>query len=198
MQERDPYFFPFVVVKQNELIPGNQYYMNFSDKYIKMYTENKSRLPVTRLKGIFVRIHDEIYPGPKKFTKRFAVFKNVFIISASPNPVCRFMFVRQPDGSLGSDSRDDSCNSYSNKLQNRIVNTDREVYLDETFWKFGMSSEGDFLRNQVVRTPILPEELQNEIRSHTTQKNKLGGRKSRRRKTRRSKRSKKSKSKRRR
>ena len=191
---RDPYFFPFEIVNKNELIPGNNYYMKLNDSIIRKFIDRHHNVPVSDLKGTFVRLHNEpSIIGPREY----AVFKNVFIMNKSYKlGLCRFMLVRYPEGFLASAG---GCDTYSDQFQNRIVNTEREVYLDVGYWRFGIPTEQKLLAERAIKSLNLPQTMTGEISQFQGTMKPLGGRKSRKNiKSRKNRRSKKSKTKRRR
>lgn len=192
--QRDPYFFPFEIVDKNSLIPGDNYYMKLNDNILKKFVDGRQNLPVSNLKGTFVRLHKE--PNRIVAPREYAVFKNVFIMNKIyKQGLCRFMLVRHPEGFLASAG---GCDTYSDQSQNRIVNTEREVFLDVNYWKFGKPTEQKLLANKAIQSLNLPETLSGEISQFRGTQKPLGGRKSRRHKSRRLKRSNKSRTRRRR
>ena len=76
--QRDPYFFPFEIVDKNSLIPGDNYYIKLNDNIIRKSVDRRQNIPVSNLKGTFVRLHKE--PNRIVAPREYAVFKNVFII----------------------------------------------------------------------------------------------------------------------
>ena len=174
---RDPYFFPFEIVNKNELIPGDNYYMKLNDSIIRRFVDRRQNVPVSDLKGTFVRLHSEpSVVGPREY----AVFKNVFIMNKSYKlGLCRFMLVRYPEGFLASAG---GCDTYSDQFQNRIVNTEREVFLDVGHWRFGKPTEQKLLSERALQkiNPKLPDALNNEVLQFQGKMKAIGGKKSRR------------------
>jgi hypothetical protein len=192
--QRDPYFFPFEIVDKNSLIPGDNYYIKLNDNIIRKSVDRRQNIPVSNLKGTFVRLHKE--PNRIVEPREYAVFKNVFIMNKIyKQGLCRFMLVRYPEGFLAAA---DGCDTFSDQSQNRIVNAEREVFLDVNYWKFGKPTEQKLLANKAMQSLNLPETLKGEVSQFRGTQKPLGGRKSRRNKYRRSKKSNKSKTKRRR
>ena len=193
--QRDPYFFPFEIVDKNSLIPGDNYYIKLNDYIIKKSVDGRQNIPVSNLKGTFVRLHKE--PNRIVAPREYAVFKNVFIMNKIyKQGLCRFMLVRHPEGFLAAA---DGCDTFSDQSQNRIVNTEREVFLDVNYWKFGKPTEQKILAEKAIKSLNLPETLTGEVSQFQGTMKPLGGRKSRKNiKSRKNRRSKKSKTKRRR
>lgn len=118
--EKDQYYFPFKIINKDNLIPGESYYIKLDNRIIKNFLDKRRNLPVSHLKGEFVRLHIE-----NDITNQiqFAVFKNVKILNQKYKlGLCNMMLVRYPEGILASDG----CNTYSDI--NRTINEDREVF----------------------------------------------------------------------
>ena len=177
---RDPYFFPFEIVDKNSLIPGDNYYIKLNDYIIKKSVDRSHNIPVSNLKGTFVRLHKE--PNRIVAPREYAVFKNVLIMNRIyKQGLCRFMLVRYPEGFLAAA---DGCDTFSDQTQNRIVNTEREVFLDVNYWKFGIPTEQKLLAERALKkiNTIIPSELSNEVSQFQGTMKPTGGRKSRRNK----------------
>jgi hypothetical protein len=156
---RDPYFFPFHIINNNDLISGDNYYMKLNNNIIRKFIEKKRNVPVSELKGTFLRLHTE--PSIDGTTE-YAVFKNVYIMNKMyKQGLCNMMLVRYQDGSLAVDD----CDSYSDHFKNRSVNEDREVFLAVNVWKFGLPSEENIITKKVLEklTPKTNETLTREI-----------------------------------
>jgi hypothetical protein len=93
--------------------------------------------------------------------------------------LCRFMLVRYPEGFLAAA---DGCDTFSDQSQNRIVNAEREVFLDVNYWKFGKPTEQKLLANKAMQSLNLPETLKGEVSQFRGTQKPLGGRKSRKNK----------------
>ena len=173
--QRDPYFFPFEIVDKNSLIPGDNYYIKLNDYIIKKSVDGRQNIPVSNLKGTFVRLHKE--PNRIVAPIEYAVFKNVFIMNKIyKQGLCRFMLVRHPEGFLAAA---DGCDTFSDQSQNRIVNTEREVFLDVNYWKFGKPTEQKLLAERAMNSLNLPQTMTGEISQFRGIQKPLGGRKSR-------------------
>jgi hypothetical protein len=173
--QRDPYFFPFEIVDKNSLIPGDNYYIKLNDYIIKKSVDGRQNIPVSNLKGTFVRLHKE--PNRVVAPREYAVFKNVFIMNKIyKQGLCRFMLVRYPEGFLAAA---DGCDTFSDQSQNRIVNTEREVFLDVNYWKFGKPTEEKLLAERAMNSLNLPQTMTGEISQFRGIQKPLGGRKSR-------------------
>jgi hypothetical protein len=176
--QKDPYFFPFEIVDKNSLIPSDNYYMKLNDNILKKFVDGRQNIPVSNLKGTFVRLHKE--PNRIVAPREYAVFKNVFIMNKIyKQGLCRFMLVRYPEGFLAAAG---GCDTFSDQSQNRIVNADREVFLDVNYWKFGKPTEQKLLANKAMQSLNLPESMTGEISQFRGTQKPLGGRKSRRNK----------------
>lgn len=147
---RDPYFFPFEIITKDNLVPGENYYMKLNDNTIKRFIDQRRNVPLSDVKGTFVRLHKEDIGSIKR---EYAVFKNVSIMNKSYKPgLCTTILVRYPEGFLAADG----CDSYSDEFKNRSVNTDREVFLDVGQWRFGIPSERKLVSNKALQkgTPL--------------------------------------------
>jgi hypothetical protein len=190
---KDPYFFPFDIVNNNELIIGDNYYMKLNNNIIKRFVDKKRSVPVSDLKGIFVRSHIE---DDGENTIEYAVFKNVYIMNKTYKPgLCNFMLVRYPNGTLANDD----CDNFSDIFRNRLVNEDREVYLAVNVWKFGIPTQEKIMIQKTLEKiePNINEYLTKEVSKFRGIQSLKGGRKIKRKKTRRSRRLRKHKTKRR-
>jgi hypothetical protein len=157
---RDPHFFPFNIINKNDLITGDNYYMKLNNNIIRKFIEKKRNVPVSDLKGTFVRLHTE--PGVDGATE-YAVFKNVYIVNKIyKQGLCNMMLVRYPNGMLAIDD----CDSFSDYLKNRAVNEDREVFLAVNVWKFGLPNEETIMSKKVLEklTPTINETLIGEVK----------------------------------
>ena len=178
---KNPYFFPFEIVNNNELITGDNYYMKVNDNIIKKFVDKKRNVPVSDLKGIFVRLHTEKY-GVN--TTEYAVFKNVYIMNKIYKPgLCNFMLIRYPDGILANDD----CDNFSDSFKNRLVNEDREVYLAVNVWKFGIPTQEKIMIQRTLEQiePNINEILTKEVSKFRGIQTLKGGRKIKKNKTRR-------------
>lgn len=176
MTTRDPYYFPFDIIHKDQLVPGETYYMKLNDRVIKKFVERRHNVPVSDLKGIFVRLYKE---NNATSSKEYAVFKNVFIMNKAYKPgLCTMMLVKYPDGMIANAG--EGCDSYSDKSKNRIVNAEREVFLDVGHWRFGIPTEYKLVSNRALQSaaPELPEYMVNEISRFTGSKKRMGGKKS--------------------
>jgi len=159
--QRDPYYFPFVIVTKDELIPGNNYYMKLNDNIIRKSVDARRNVPVSDLKGTFVRLHREI---ERVTTKEFAVFTNVFIMNQIyKQGLCSSMLIRTPQGFLANDG--EGCVNYSDERRNRFINQDREVFLDVQNWKFGIPTEQNILTSKALEriSTKLPDDLNTKV-----------------------------------
>ena len=180
---RDPYFFPFEIVNKDNLVPAENYYMKLNDNIIKRFIDMRRNVPLSDLKGTFVRLHKEDIGSIKR---EYAVFKNVSIMNKSYKPgLCTTILVRYPEGFLAADG----CDSYSDEFKNRSVNTDREVYLDVVQWKFGIPSEAKVVSNKALQKmgPLLSENVINEVSQFQGTQKPIGGKKKSRKSRRKSK-----------
>lgn len=144
------YNFPFQLVNESELISGENYYIKLNNKIIEDFIKKRRKLPVTHLKGTFVRLHTET----EQFNEtRYAIFTNIQIINKNYKiGHCTLFLVRYPDGILASTD----CNNIGNK----------EVYFDINKWIFGLPIEENLLVKQVTREilePNLNEDVIGEI-----------------------------------
>lgn len=92
--------------------------------------------------------------------------------------LCSMMLVKYPDGMIANAG--EGCDSYSDKSKNRIVNAEREVFLDVGHWRFGIPTEYKLVSNRALQNaaPELPENMVNEISRFTGSKARMGGKKS--------------------
>lgn len=140
--------FPFEIVKKSSLVPVENYYMQLL----------AARGQVSKLKGTFVKYHTE----DDTAKRTYAVFKNVAIMNKKyKKGTCRRMLVRFPEQGLGNTD----CDSYSDHFKKRIINANREVYLDVKFWKFGMPTEKELLSKQILKK--IPMDMEYEIDTFT-------------------------------
>jgi hypothetical protein len=173
MTSRDPYYFPFEFIHKDQLVPGENYYMKLNDRIIKKFVDRRHNVPVSDLKGTFVRLYKE---NNSANGKEYAVFKNVFIMNkAYKTGLCTMMLVRYPDGIIANAG--EGCDSYSDKSKNRTVNEDREVFLDVGHWRFGIPTEYKLVSKRALQgaVPELPEYMVNEISHFTGSKPRIGG-----------------------
>jgi hypothetical protein len=155
MTSRDPYYFPFEIIHKDQLVPGENYYMKLNDRIIKKFVDRRHNVPVSDLKGTFVRLYKE---NNSAHGKEYAVFKNVFIMNkAYKTGLCTMMLVKYPDGIIANAG--EGCDSYSDKSKNRTVNEDREVFLDVGHWRFGIPTEYKLVSKRALQSavPELPE-----------------------------------------
>lgn len=161
----DPYHFPFIDVTKDDLKPDENYYIQLDDRVITKFIERGHKLPVSKLKGKFVRLEkiDNIAQTPTEY----AVFKDVYIMNRNYKPgFCRMMQVKYPEGFIANAG--EGCESYSDSKKNRIVNQDREVYFQVSLWQFGISREHSNLKRQITMnsTPSLPSEIISTIHKY--------------------------------
>lgn len=143
----DPLYFPFEIINSDNLIPGDNYYIKLNDRVISNFLTNRRKLPVSHLKGTFVRLHNE---NNDDIIVEYAVFKNVKILNhLYKSGLCNQMMVRYPEGILASTS----CDSYSDN--NRTINYDREVYFNLKKWIFGIPTETKLITEKAL-TSITP------------------------------------------
>jgi hypothetical protein len=92
--------------------------------------------------------------------------------------LCNMMLVKYPDGMIANAG--EGCDSYSDKSKNRVVNAEREVFLDVGQWRFGIPTEYKLVSNRALQNaaPELPENMVNEISRFTGSKTRMGGKKS--------------------
>jgi hypothetical protein len=169
----DPYFFPFEIVNKANLIPGENYYMKLNDNIIKRHLDRRLNVPVSDLKGTFVRLETEKGIQPVEY----AVFKDVYIMNKLYKPgLCRMMLVRYPEGFIAMDG----CDSYSDEFKSRIINTDREVYLGVNYWRFGIPTEEKLVTQRAIQKidTRLPESLMREVSQFKGTEKPIGGKKS--------------------
>lgn len=145
---KDPYFFPFEIVKTADLVPGENYYIKLDDKVIKDFSNKRRSLPVSHLKGTFSHLHNTT-EGLRKI--EYAVFKNIKILNKEYKAgLCSQMLVKHSNGSLASDD----CDTYSDRT--RTINTHREVYFSSGKWMFGIPTEQKLVANKMITT-LKPE-----------------------------------------
>lgn len=139
----DPYYFPFEIINNNHLVSGENYYIKLNDKVVRDFLSKRRTLPVSHLKGTFVRLHTEV---SRLTTSEYAVFKNVQIMNRIYRiGLCNLMLVRYPDGNLASTG----CDTYSD--HDRTINEDREVFFDIDKWIFGLPTETALITKQVMK-----------------------------------------------
>jgi hypothetical protein len=149
----DPYYFPFQIVNKDSLIPGENYYIKLNDRITKDFLTKNRNLPVSHLKGTFVRLHIEL---DKVTNIEYAIFKNVVILNHNYKMgLCNQMMIRYPEGFLASTG----CDSYSDN--NRKINHDREVFFNIKTWIFGKPIEQELITKQVLNTtkPVLNKDV---------------------------------------
>lgn len=136
--------FPFTLVNRTDLLPNEKYYMMLeSDEPIIGQV-------VAKLEGVFVRNVTRTYVN-------YAVFKQVSIMNKKYRPgQCQTMSVPKP-GYLTVDE----CDSYSDKSKNRVINQEREVYLQEGQWIFGVHTSTAIAKKKVLNK--LPPDMGFEI-----------------------------------
>ena len=145
----DPYYFPFQIIDKNNLVPEENYYIKLNDKVIKDFLDKRRNLPVSHLKGTFVRLHKEV--SRNSITSEYAVFKNVQIINKNYKiGLCNLMLVQYPDGNLATAG----CDTYSDR--NRKINDGREVFFSVNKWMFGLPTESSLITKQVINRIIQP------------------------------------------
>lgn len=170
---RDPYFFPFEIINKDNLVPAENYYMKLNNNIIKRFIDMRRSVPLSDLKGTFIRLHKEDIGSIKR---EYAVFKNVSIMNKSYKPgLCTTILVRYPEGFLAADG----CDSYSDEFKNRTINSDREVYLDVGQWRFGILTEAKVVSNKALQKmgPLLSENVINEVSQFQGTRKPIGGRK---------------------
>jgi hypothetical protein len=146
----NPYYFPFEVIDQDNLIPNDKYYIKLNDNIIRNFANKRKNIPVSHLEGVFVRLHTE---QSVDSSIKYAVFKNVKILNKEyKEGLCNMMLVRYPDGFLASA---DGCSSYSD-FSGRSLNEDREVYFPINKWIFGKPTEHKLLSKQIMNQLIIP------------------------------------------
>ena len=168
-------FFPFEIADKDELITLNNYYMKLNNTIITELLKNRrNNNPVSDIKGTFLRLHKE---NNGVSEREYAVFNNVFIMNKLYKlGSCSRMLVRDSEGFLSADD----CDSYSDKTQNRIINTDREVFLDVKYWIFGKPTEQNLLSNKALKIidTNLPDVNTKEINQFIGNEKNIGGKKS--------------------
>jgi hypothetical protein len=141
----DPFHFPFKTVTKENLVPGENYYIKLNDRIIQDFLSKRRNLPVSHVRGTFVKLHTEVETVN---TTEYAVFRNVRILNKKYKMgLCNMMLVRQPEGFLASAG---GCDTYSDR--DRTVNEEREVFFDVKKWIFGIPTEQELLANQVINT----------------------------------------------
>lgn len=129
----EPYYFPFEIVNKDSLIPGENYYIKLNDRIVRDFLTKRRNLPVSHLKGTFVRLDTEV---GRITTSEYAVFKDVKIMNRNYKiGLCNLMLIRYPEGLLASTG----CDTYSDR--DRKINQDREVFFDVNKWIFGVPTE---------------------------------------------------------
>jgi hypothetical protein len=160
----DPYFFPFEIVDYSQLITGDNYYIKLNDNVIHKFLDYRRTLPVSHVKGIFVRLHTEI---DKTNSTEYAVFKNVRIMNKNYKlGLCNQLLVRYPDGFLaGSNSCDSFSDSNPDPSLRRTINEDREIFFNIKKWMFGIPTEEKLLTEKVTKQikPKLNEDVMKNI-----------------------------------
>lgn len=141
----NPYYFPFQIITPDKLISSENYYIKLNDRVIDNFLTKGRPLPVSHLKGKFVRLHTETNGT------NYAVFKGVQIMNRNyVIGLCTQMLVRYPEGYLATAG----CDTYSDR--ERTINQDREVYFDIGKWIFGLPTETALITNQLMRKKINP------------------------------------------
>jgi hypothetical protein len=145
----NPYYFPFERLNKSDLVPGEIYYIKLNDRIAKSFLDKRRNLPVSHLKGTFVRLHTEVEPVN---TTEYAVFKDVKIMNKRYKlGLCNLFLVRYPEGFLAAPSGCDtlSDNNPDTSLR-RTINEDREVFFNVNNWMFGKSTEQQLLAKQLI------------------------------------------------
>lgn len=153
----DPYYFPFEIIDKDHLVPGENYYIKLNDRIVRDFLSKRRNLPVSHLKGTFVRLHTEV---DRVTTIEYAVFKNVQIMNRNYRiGLCNLMLVRYPEGFLASSG----CDTYSDR--DRIVNQDREVFFAVNKWIFGLQTETDLISKKAIKKiePSLNSDILGEV-----------------------------------
>jgi hypothetical protein len=152
-------YFPFEIIDYNDLVIGETYYIKLDSNIINRYTSRKTSVPVSDLRGSFVRLD-------KEHLLTFAVFKDVSIMNKTYKPgSCGLFSVKYPGGFVASDS----CDTYSNEYKGIKINETREVYFDTSRWIFGKQTEKNLLQKRVLTNkiePRVPQDITNIIKSH--------------------------------
>lgn len=144
----DPHYFPFEIITQDKLISSENYYIKLNDKVIDKFLTKRQPLPVSHLKGKFIRLHTET-SGINNTD--YAVFKNVQMMNRNYRfGLCNQMLIRYPEGYLATTG----CDTYSDR--DRTINENREVYFDISKWIFGLPTETALITNQLMRKKIYP------------------------------------------
>ena len=175
----DPHYFPFQIITPDSLIPGENYYIKLNDRVIDNFLTKGRPLPVSHLKGTFLRLHTET---TRINSTNYAIFKNVQIMNRNYRiGLCNQMLVRYPEGYLASAG----CDTYSDR--DRSLNEDREVYFDTSKWIFGLPTETALITNQLMKKKIYPSLYPESLNLINQFKSQKGG-KTRRKKSHRKKR----------
>lgn len=179
MNNNDPYYFPFQVINYLELIAGDDYYIKLNDRVIHSFLDNRRNLPVSHVKGTFVRLHTEI---DRTSSVEYAVFKNVRILNKNYKlGLCNQMLIRYPEGFLaGSGGCDTFSDSNENISRRRTINQDREVFFNIRKWVFGVPTEQSIMENKgmdIIKKKITVPDMITEIKEFRGNKPGLGGKK---------------------
>lgn len=177
----NPYYFPFENINYLELIPDDEYYMKLNNKVIDYFINKIRKLPVSHMKGNFVRLHTEN-------DIEYAVFKDVRIMNRIyKKGLCNQMLVRYPDGMLAASS---GCDSFSDNNQDlslrRTINEDREVFFNVKNWVFGIPTEQNIMQNKAIdklETNIVVPDMINQVREFKGTKKTAGKRNKKNKKT---------------
>lgn len=161
----NPYYFPFQNVDYLDLIPGDEYYIKLNDKIIKSFFEKSRKIPVSHIKGTFLRLHTEI----NDTTDEYAIFKDVRIMNRIyKKGLCNHILIRYPDGILAASS---GCDSFSDNnpdpLLRRTINEDREVFFNVKKWVFGIPTEQNIMHSKAMEkleTNIIVPDMMREVR----------------------------------
>ena len=144
----DPHYFPFQIINSDNLIPGENYYIKLNDRVIDNFLTRGRPLPVSHLKGTFIRLQTET-TGIN--STNYAIFINVQIINRNYRlGLCNQMLIRYPEGYLATTG----CDTYSERDRN--LNQDREVYFDTSKWIFGLPTENALIKKQAINKVIQP------------------------------------------
>ena len=174
----DPTFFPFEIINKDNLVPFENYYIQLNDKVMNKFIDKGGNVPVSSLKGKFLRLETESNIIQSMV---YAVFNNVSIMNKTyKQGLCTLMLVRHPEGFLASAG---GCDRYTDYNKGRIVNMNQEVYFAVNSWKFGKSTEQTLISNKALKkgVPSISYDQAGEINQYigTAKKNKKGGRKTR-------------------
>ncbi len=171
----NPHFFPFEKVDKDKLVPAEKYYIKLKDSVINDYLGKNRNVPVSSLKGTFVRLHTN---KQLLSTIEYAVFKNVVIMNREyKEGLCLLMLVKN-----GTNLSSTACSTYSDEKRGRIINEDREVYFPVNRWMFGKMTEQSLLAKQVLRSPYL--DVDNQLNITDFMKNKGGKKRKTKKRTR--------------